>query len=395
MKRPATLNARFVETVNRPGRYGDGHGGHGLSLLVKPMSNGRLSKSWAQRVRIDGRATNIGLGSYPVVTLARARKLALDTRRAILDGIDPREGAVPTFKAAVDKVIRIHAENWKDGGKTEARWRATLATYAFPRIGHKSVADITTADVLAVLVPIWNDKPETARKVRQRISTVLKWAIAKGHRGDNPAGEAIGAALPKNGAKREHFRALPHDRVSDALRHVRESGAWWATKAAFEILVLTAARSGEVRGAQWSEIDMEAATWTVPRERTKTGRDHRVPLSGRALEVLREARDRTGGEGLVFPARRGGIMSDMTISKLVKQRGIEAVPHGFRSSFRDWAAERTNISREIAEHALAHVVGDAAELAYRRTDYFDKRRDLMDRWAAYLSRESATVVAIR
>ena len=393
MKRPATLNARFVETVNRPGRYGDGHGGLGLSLLVKPMSNGRPSKSWAQRVRIDGRATNIGLGSYPVVTLARARNLALDTRRAILDGIDPRAGGVPTFAGAVDKVIRIHAENWRDGGKTEARWRATLAAYAFPRIGRKSVADITTADVLAVLVPIWNGKPETARKVRQRISTVMKWAIAKGHRGDNPAGEAVGAAMPKNGAKRDHFRALPHDRVSDALRRVRESGAWWATKGAFEFLVLTAARSGEVRGMRWSEL--EGDVWTVPGLRTKTGRDHRVPVSGRALEVLVEARERTGGEGLVFPARRGGIMSDMTISKLVKQRGIEAVPHGFRSSFRDWAAERTNIPREIAEHALAHVVGDAAELAYRRTDYFDKRRALMTAWSRYLDSTPARVVAIR
>ena len=169
----------------------------------------------------------------------------------------------------------------------------------------------------------------------------MKWAIAKGHRGDNPAGEAIGAALPKTGAKREHFRALPHDRVSDALARIRESGAWWATRAAFEFLVLTAARSGEVRGARWEEV--EGDVWTVPGERTKTGRAHRVPLSGRALEVLAEARERTGGEGLIFPARRGGMMSDMTISKLVKQRGIDAVPHGFRSSFRDWAAERTNI----------------------------------------------------
>ena len=398
MKRPATLNARFVETVNRPGRYGDGHGGHGLSLLVKPMANGRLSKSWAQRVRIDGRATNIGLGSYPVVTLARARRFALENRRDILDGIDPRAGDVPTFAAAVDKVIAMHAENWKDGGKTEAQWRATLATYAFPRIGRKSVADITTADVLAVLVPVWNKKPETARKVRQRIGTVMKWAIAKGHRGDNPAGEAIGAALPKIGDKRKHFRALPYADVSDALSRVRESGAWWATKAAFELLVLTAARSGEVRGATVDEIDLNAAVWTVPGERTKTGRAHRVPLSPRALDVLAKAaghRDDSGGGGLVFPSPRGLQLSDMTLSKLLKELHIDAVPHGFRSSFRDWAAERTNIPREICEHALAHVVGDAAELAYRRTDYFEKRRDLMDRWAAYLTRSIAAVVAIR
>ena len=174
-----------------------------------------------------------------------------------------------------------------------------------------------------------------------------------------------------------------------SIARIRESGAWWATKAAFEFLVLTATRSGEVPGACWEEVDGDV--WTVPAERTKTGRVHRVPLSGRALEVLAETRERTGGEGLILPARRGGMMSDMTISKLVKQRGIEAVPHGFRSRLRDWAAERTNIPREIAEHALAHVVGDAAELVYRRTDYFDKRRTLMDAWARYLAAERADV----
>ena len=386
-KRPATLNARYVETLNQPGRYGDGHGGHGLSLLVKPMANGRISKSWAQRVRIGGRATNIGLGSYPLVTLARARKLALENRRALLDGKDPRAGGVPTFEAATDAVIQMHAENWRDGGKTEKRWRAILSAYAFPRIGRKPVSDISTADVLGVLSPIWNTKRETARKARQYIGTVMRWAVAKGHREDNPAGEAIGAALPKSGGKREHHRALPYAAVGGALRAVEATSALPSTKGAFRFLVLTAARSGEVRGMRWHEIDFEAATWTVPGERAKTGREHRVPLSPAALAVLREARERTGGgaDALVFPSVRGKALSDVAISKLLLENKVGAVPHGFRSSFRDWAAECTDVPREIAEHALAHVEGSASELAYRRTDYFEKRRELMNQWADYIA----------
>ena len=393
MKRPATLNARFVETVSQPGRYGDGRGGHGLSLLVKPTSNGRWSKSWSQRIRLDGKLTNFGLGAYPVVTLATARARALNNRRALAEGRNPRAGGVPTFAAAADAVITIHAESWKDGGKSERQWRASLRDYAMPQLGRRTVDAITTADVLAVLVPIWSIKHETARRVRQRIGAVMKWAIAQGHRSDNPAGDAIGEALPKISRSRRHHRALPYAAVGDAVGRVRASGAWGATKAAFELLVLTGARSGEVRGARWGEIDFEAATWTVPAGRMKAAREHRVPLSPAALDVLREARVLTDGAGLVFPAPRGGELSDATIGKLLNDLRIDAVPHGFRSSFRDWAAERTNVPREICEHALAHVVGEKSELDYRRTDFFEKRRALMNRWANYLAAAAANLVA--
>ena len=386
MRRPKQLSAAFVKTVTQPGRYGDGRGGHGLSLLVKPTTTRRLSKTWAQRLQVDGRAVNIGLGSYPVVTLADARKKALANRRTVAQGADPRGSGIPTFAEAVDKVIAIHRDSWRSGSKSEAQWRASLRDYAAPRVGDKRVDQITTADVLSVLVPIWSTKRETARRVRQRIGAVMKWAVAKGYREDNPAGDAIGAALPRHGGSTRHFPALPHNQVGAALATVRASGAWIGTKLAFKFLVLTAARSGEARNARWEEIDFENATWTVPGERMKAGRAHRVPLSSPAVAVLDAAREIADGGGLIFPALTGRALSAMTMTKLVRELRIEAVPHGFRASFRDWAAEKTDHPREVIEAALAHVVRNKVEAAYRRTDLFERRRRLMDDWAAYLSR---------
>ena len=392
MKRPATLSARFVETVNRPGRYGDGRGGHGLSLLVKPTANGRLSKSWAQRIRLHGRHTNIGLASYPVVTLAKARAKALANRRAIAEGrpLD-RAGGVPTFAEAAETVIALHAETWKDGGKSAAQWRASLRDYAMPKLGRRPVNKITTADVLGVVAPIWNTRRETARRVRQRIGAVMRWAIAEGHRDDNPAGDVLGAALPKSGQHRQHQRALPYADVAGAIAKSRECGAYRATMLAFEFLVLTACRSGEVRGARWEEVDLDKATWTVPGDRMKSRRPHRVPLSLRVVEILHAARELSDGSGLVFPSVRGRPLSDNTISKLIREHGIAAVPHGFRSSFRQWAAERTTIPREVAEEALAHVNPNRVEAAYQRSDLFERRRDLMEAWAQYLKLEPAAM----
>ena len=384
MKRPKTLSATFVKTVTVPGRYGDGRGGHGLSLLVKPTSTGRLSKTWSQRLRIAGRPCNIGLGGYPVVTLGEARKAALENRRAVARGRDPRTGGLPTFAAAVDRVIAIHAASWRDGGRSEKQWRASLRDYAMPRLGRMPVDTITTADVLAVLVPVWSAKPETARRVRQRIGAVMRWAVAEGYRDDNPAGEAIGAALPKNGGRQAHRQALPYPEVGSTISKVRASQAWPATKLALEFLTLTACRSGEVRGARWEEIDADSATWTVPASRMKAGLAHRVPLSERALEILDAARELSDGSGLVFPSVRGLQLSDSTLSKLLRDLGVPAVPHGMRSSFRDWAAECTDAPREVCELALAHVNSDRVEAAYRRSDLFERRRTLMEDWAAYV-----------
>ena len=387
MERPKTLSATFVKPVNRPGRYGDGRGSEGLSLLVKPTSTGRLSKSWAQRLRLNGKPFDIGLGSYPMTTLATAREKALSNARMVAEGHDPRTGvaAVPTFVDALETVIGLHRDNWKDGGKTESLWRRSLEAYAIPTLGFKPVSEITSADVLAVLVPIWAHKRPTAMKVRRRVSAVMKWAIVEGHRDDNPAGDAITAALLRGGHTTTHQRALPFAEVGMAIATIRDSNAWPATKLAFELLTLTACLSNEVRLAEWNEIDLDAATWTIPASRMKAGREHRIPLSRRAAAVLQTARgEMFDGLGLIFPSQRGKPLTDSTIGKLLRENNIGCVPHGMRSSFRDWAAECSHVPREIAEHALGHVEGSASELAYRRTDYFERRRELMQRWDNYV-----------
>lgn len=386
------LTAKFVREITAPGRYYDGDAG--LFLLVKP--SGR--KSYVQRLTIHGKRHDIGLGSDRWTTLTEARAAAQANRKIARTGGDPlaaKRSAAPTFAEAVETVIAIHREGWKDAGKSEAQWRASLRDYVLPRIGRKPVDRITTADVMGVLLPIWQEKHETARRVRQRIRTTMQWAIAQGHREDNPAGDALSAALPKNGKAKSHQRALPFAEVAGALDTVKGSDAGRATVLAMEFLALTACRSGEVRLATWAEIDLDAATWTVPAGRMKAKRDHRVPLSDRAMAILGEARELADGSGLVFPSPRGKALSDNTLSKLLRDMGIPAVPHGFRSSFRDWAAECSNAPREVCELALAHVNSDRVEAAYRRTDLFERRRELMQAWAAYLSDRGANVVTLR
>ena len=387
MERPYRLSARFVATVQQPGRYGDGRGSGGLSLLVKHTARGQLAKSWAQRISVDGRQRNLGLGSWPHVRLAEAREkcalnLAARRRGELVTG---RKRTVPTFEEAVEKVIAVHRAGWKGGSRSEKDWRATLRDYAMPKLGGRPVDRINTADVMAVLLPIWNEKRVTARRVRQRISTVMHWAVAQGYREDNPAGEAIGAALPKNGVRPRHLAALPYAEVAGALEQVRGSGAYPGTVLVFEFLVLTACRSGEVRGAQWEEIDLEGREWRIPPERMKTGREHRVPLSTGALAVLQDARALANGSEVVFPSARGGLLSKLAIAKLLRDLGIGAVPHGFRSSFRDWAAECSDAPREVCELALAHVNTNSIEAAYRRTDLFERRRALMEQWASFVA----------
>ena len=389
MKRPKRLSDTFIRTVKAPGRYGDGRGGYGLNLLVKPMSSGGFSKSFSQRLRINRKPFNVGIGAYPIVTLAEAREQALENSRAVFKGIDIRaerkRKPIPTFEEAAETVISIHAKTWKPGSKTERYWRSRLAEYAYPKIGEMPVSAITTSDVLSVLLPIWADRRETATKVRQYMGAVFKWAVVEGHRGDNPAGDVISEGLPKTAPPRKHQRALPFADVSSALDKIRASDAWQVTKLAVEFLTLTATRSGEVREAIWDEFDLNDRTWTIPAERTKGRREHRVPLSDGAMAILEQARPFGDSSGLVFPSQRGKVMSDNTLSKLLRDLQIQGTPHGMRSSFRDWAAEKTSYPSEIAEHALAHIEGTATERAYRRTDYFDLRRGLMQAWSDFLS----------
>ena len=386
MTRPKRLTARFVRAVKRPGRYGDGRGGHGLSLLVKPTRSGRLSKTWAQRLRISGRDFNVGLGPYPVVTLAEARRAALENRRATFQGRDPRVGDTPTFAEAAQSVIRLRRATWRPGSKSEAQWKASLEAYAYPAIGNKPVDRITTADVLSVLTPIWNGKRITAQRLRGRISYVMKWCIGRGYRHTDPAGDAVTAALPHKVKRKQHFRALPHSEVAGALAKVRAAKTWPGIMLAFRFQVLTAARAAEVRRATWDEIDREQRVWTVPAEHMKAGREHRVPLSTQALDVLSEARKLSSEADLLFPSSHGGMMGRNAPATLAHRLELGCVPHGFRSSFRDWAAE-TDVSREVAEAALAHVVLDPVEAAYRRTDLFEQRRSVMEKWGAYVMTE--------
>ena len=383
MKRPKTLTAAFVRTVTEPGRYGDGRGGFGLSVLVKPTTTGRTSRTWSQRIILGGKPVNIGLGSFPTVTLAEARAAALANAREVRRGRDPRAGGVPTFAAAAELVIKLHRPNWKDGARTAAAWRRTLETYAFPTLGARPVDAIQVQDVLVVLAPVWHEKPETGRKLRMRLSTVLRWAVAQGHRQDNPAGDAIGAALPRSTRKAAHHAALPYAEVAGALATLHGAPGWHGVARCIHMVALTAVRSGEARGARWDEINLDAREWRIPASRTKTGDEHRVPLCPAAMAVLADAKASDPDSVLVFPSVGGKELTDVALSRTFRRLGINGTIHGLRSSFRDWAAE-TGQPREVAEAALAHKVG-GVEGSYFRSDLFQRRRKLMDEWGAFIS----------
>ncbi len=393
------LSAAKVRTLKEPGAYSDGNG---LTLRVDPSGN----KSWFQRVTVNGRRSNIGLGGYPAVSLHDAREAAIDNLSAIRRGIDPiaekraeKEKAgrpsVPPFQIAARTVITLHSPTWSSDRHAK-QWTESLVNHVYPLIGQKQVDEITTADTMAVLEPIWLVKIETAKRVRQRMETIFDYAIAQGWRNDNPSAAAIIKALPPQPKTKEHHPALPYVDVPEAIKKVRASTAYPTTKLAFEFMVLTAARAGEARGANWTEINMGTSTWTMPAERIKTRFGHRVPLSFAALDVLRQARD-LGDGGLVFPSILGQskTMSNAALEELLKRLKIDGVPHGFRSSFKDWAAEQTNFSPYVSEAALAHQLGTNAERPYLRTDLFQARRELMDAWAAFVcpSAESPVNVA--
>ncbi len=391
-RRPkAALTARAVLAAKEPGKYFDGNG---LYLRVDP--NG--GQYWVQRIVIRGKRREIGLGTPELVTLAEAREAARKNRALAYAGEDPialrnEAKAVLSFEDAAREVHRLHRPTWRNE-KHAAQFLSTLETYAFPRIGRVRVSQVTTADVLAVLSPIWTSKQETARRLRQRIGTVLKWAMAKGWRKDNPA-EAVGQALPKAEAAKAHRKAMSYAEVPHCLATFRASGAGLSTRLALEFLVLTASRSGEVRGANWDEFDLSAKLWTIPAARMKAKREHRVPLSARALALLEDAKGLGDGKGLVFPGTKPGRpLSDMTLLKTLREQGFPVDIHGFRTSFRTWAQERTNFPREVAEAALAHITGDKVEQSYARSDLFDKRANMMEAWAAFLAEERGKVVRV-
>ncbi len=376
------LAAAFVRSAP-VGRHADGNG---LYLYVQRTG----TRSWIQRLVIRGRKHELGLGSVQLVSLAEAREQALANRKLARSGGDPladkrRLQGTPTFAEAAVTVIEQKRPGWRNP-RQAADWRNNLERYVFPRIGSRPVSEVNSADVLEILSPLWHVKTRTARTLRQRIHAVLEWSIAMEHRADNPC-DRIGPVLGPQRDIVRHMRALPHRDVAAAITTVRASRATRAVRLAFEFLVLTAARSGEVRLATWDEIDTAGRVWTLPAERMKMNREHRVPLSPRALAVLDAARSLADGNPLVFPNRWGNRIRDTFLSQLLKDLDIPAVPHGFRSSFRDWAAEETDHPREVVEAALAHVVRNPVEAAYARSDLFERRRLLMDEWATYLDGE--------
>ena len=376
------LSAAFVRSAP-PGRHADGNG---LYLFVQPTG----TRSWVQRLVIRGRRRELGLGAATLVPLAKAREQALANRMLARSGGDPlsekrRIQGVPTFAEAAQRVLEQKRGGWRGRWHAQNWWRS-MERYAFPRIGARPVSEVDTADVLEILTPIWHVKAETARAVRQRIRSVIEWAVALDMRNDNPCDRVLPVLGPQNDIV-THRQALPHRDVAAAIETVRAGAAQPAVKLAFEFLVLTATRSGEVRGAQWAEIDTTDHVWTLSAQRMKAKREHRVPLCGRALEVLDAARALGGGNPLVFPMRSGRPISASTLLKMLNDLRIAAVPHGFRSSFRDWAAEKTDHPREVIEAALAHVVQNKVEAAYARSDLFERRRLLMDDWAGYLARD--------
>ena len=377
------LTHTMIKGLREPGLYGDGGT---LYLQVAP----RGSRSWIQRVMINGKRRDIGLGGWPVVPLAKARARAFANRQAIADGRDPlaekRRASVPTFREAAVKTFEANRPRWRNI-RTASNWSRQLERHAFSTIGDLPVNQIDREHVLRILTPLWTDRPEVARKLRGRIRATLGWCQAHGHVEVNVAGEAIDAALPAQPAVAAHYRALPYGEVGKALATIEASRASLSVKACLRFMVLTACRSGEARLATWPEIDTEAREWRIPADRMKGGKVHRVPLSGAVLAELERVRPLRDSSDLIFPspaARNGRPMSDATISKLLRENGIDAVPHGFRSSFRDWASEKTNVPHAVAEMALAHHVGSAVERSYARSDLFEKRRGLMDQWAEFV-----------
>ncbi len=375
------LTAMGVKNLVEPGRYSDGEG-----LILKLAGKGK--GSWIVRIQANGKRRDIGLGPLSELPLADAREAARALRKEVKAGVDvlaerKKEALViPTFSDAAKLVHDEHKAAWKNG-KHQAQWIKTLETYAFPSLGEKLVSEIEGPAIRDALSPIWLTKPETARRVRQRIGSVLDWACAKGFRETEAPMRSVLRGLPRQPKKQSHLAAMPYADLPAFITLLRRRSS--VGRLALEFVILNASRSGEVRGACWNEIDLNKKLWTIPAERMKAGTIHVVPLSEAALNVLRRAKAfRSPVSNLVFPGQNPRRqLSDMTLLKILRDKGDDYTVHGFRSSFRDWVAEKTNYPGEVAEAALAHTVANKVEAAYRRTDYLEKRTPLMADWAVF------------
>ena len=393
-KLASEMGALAVSKVNTPGLHFVGYV-RGLALQVKSTG----AKSWILRSVVVGRRRDMGLGAYPSVGLAQARQKASEARELIRQGVDPIErqrsalsalkaslASQMTFEETAKAYVSAHETTWKNA-KHAQQWRNTLKDYAYPAFGDLLVKDIAKEHVLAVLKPIWNSKNETASRIRGRIELVLSYAMQAGYRpeGLNPARWKGGLdkllAAPSKVQKTKHFKALAANEISEFIKKLEQVQGQGAR--ALEFAILTATRSGEVRGATWSEFDIKGKMWTIPAVRMKAGKEHRVPLSSSAIKLL-ESLAVTESE-LVFPSPRGGMLSDMTLTGVLRRMKVKVTAHGFRSTFRDWVAESTTFPNEVAEMALAHTISNKSEASYRRGDLFEKRAVMMEEWSRFIN----------
>ena len=385
------LTAKFVENVSEAGKYYDQHG---LFLHVRPSG----AKKWLQRYTFQGRRREIGLGSAKIVSVATARKNAHQNLVLVSEGVDPiehkkQDSIIPKFEVAARKVYEDNRPTWRNA-KHAAQFITTLETYAFPVIGSMSVKEINSSHILRILSPIWVTKAETAKRVRQRLSTVFKYCIAQQWRTDDPANIAIVEALPNPKRKVQHRKSISYNDVAGFIETVSKSSAGISTKLGLEFLILTATRSGEARNARWNEIN--GSLWIIPEGRMKAGIEHRVPLSNRCMEILEEAQNINQGSDYIFEGTKPDKpLSENTFNKLMKELGLEVHAHGFRTSFRTWTQEKTHYPNEVAEAALAHSLRDKAEAAYARSDLLEKRAEMMEAWAQFISAKASDVINIR
>lgn len=387
------LTAITVRNKKEPGSYGDGKG---LMLVIGKSG----SRSWILRASVNGKRKDIGLGSASAVSLLEARQGADDIRAMIRSGLDPvverqkarLRSAIPTFAEAAQQAHIEYQGGWKNGKHVD-QWINTLSTYAFPIIGAIPVNEIERHHVREAFIHIWQDKPETARRVRQRIIAVVDWSVAKGYRENELNIRSINRGLPRQLQKPKHFAAAKWQDVRQLYSVISAKDS--AGSMALRLAILTGARSGEIRGATWAEIDLEAALWTIPAERMKAGVEHRIPLSGQSLSLLLAMLERRYEcSDLVFSGRDPRKpLSDMTLLKILRDMDLSITVHGFRSCLRDWIAENTRTKRDVAEACLAHAVGTDTELSYKRTDYLADRIPLMQRWADHVEPLEGAVVA--
>ncbi len=385
------LSQRFVDTTNKPGKYFDKNG---LFLRVKEGG----SKKWVFRYSLNGKRPEMGLGNAKVIKLSKAREKALQALIQVNDGLDPislnrTKSFIPTFEEAALKVYELNRPSWSNQ-KHSAQFISSLKSYAFPVIGEMKVNTVETSHILSILTPIWLTKSETALRVRQRLSTVLKYCKAQNWRSDDPADREIIEVLPKQGRRSNHMKSMDYREVGAFIKEMKNSPAGMTTKLALEFLILNASRSGEVRFAKWNEI--KEKIWTIPAERMKAKITHRTPLTERCLEILKEAERISQGSNYIFCGyKKDKPLSENTFNKLIKELGYDVHTHGFRTSFKTWTQEKTNYPREVAEKQLAHSLNDKAEAAYARSELMEKRNLLLESWGLFVGVSHNKIIPLK